>query len=141
MRHKLIYTVEIGSLLLGFLTVGTFLFWSLYPYKPMQVNKSPIPVLTKYVKQGDVLIYELDYCKFTNDSVNISRSFFDGVVFSTPDTTTKNPIGCRIQNISIQVPETLPTGKYTLKISYTYKVNPIKVVTIEDYTEEFTVTR
>jgi hypothetical protein len=63
------------------------------------------------------------------------------VVFSTPDTTTKNPMGCRIQNISIQVPETLPTGKYTLKISYTYKVNPIKVVTIEDYTEEFTVTR
>ncbi len=139
MKHKFMYLVGIVTLLGALATILTVLVWSLYDYKPIKINKEPMYVLTEEVKSGDVLIYQLDYCKFNDGDVSISRSFVDGIVFTTPTIKASNEMGCRIQNISILVPETLPNGRYYLKVDYTYKVNPIREVTVTSRTEEFTV--
>lgn len=139
MKHKFMYLVGIVTLLGALATILTVLVWSLYDYKPLKINKEPMYVLTKEVNPGDILIYQLDYCKFNDGDVSISRSFVDGIVFTTPIIKASNEMGCRIQNISILVPQTLPAGRYYLKVDYTYKVNPIREVTVTSYTEKFTV--
>lgn len=139
MKHRLMYILGIISLILSSFILLLMFFWSIYPYKPIVINKEPIKVITKEVKKGDILIYELDYCKNNKNKVEISRSFVDGIVFATPTVTTENPLGCTVSNISIQVPETLPNGEYYLKVSYSYQVNPIRKVSVDSTTETFTV--
>jgi hypothetical protein len=139
MKHKFMYLIGIVTLLGALATIITLLVWSLYDYKPLKINKEPMYVLTEEVKSGDILIYQLDYCKFNEKDVLISRSFVDGIIFTTPTIKASNQTGCRIINISVSVPETLPNGRYYLKVDYTYKVNPIREVTVTSYTEKFTV--
>ena len=139
MKLRLMYILGIISLILSSFILLLMFFWTLYPYKPIVINKEPIKVITKEVKKGDILIYELDYCKNDVNDVSISRSFVDGIIFTTPSITVKNPIGCKVSNVSIQVPETLPEGEYYLKVSYSYQVNPIRKVSVDSTTETFTV--
>lgn len=125
------------SIAIGFIAIGILTFWNVYPYKPMKVNS--IKLITEEVRTTETLIYELDYCKFNDSKVQISRKFVDGIIFSVPEIFTKNPKGCRKTNIGIEIPHTLPAGEYKLDIFYTYQVNPIKSVTINATTDTFTV--
>ena len=138
-KVKLMQTVAGIIVATSIFLVITFVFWSLYPYNPLKINVQPLPVINKEVKRGDSLVYNLDYCKSTDSSVLISRSFIDGVIFSIPDVTAKNLKGCRSNLISLQVPESIPVGDYYLKVTYKYKVNPIRTMLLEAVSEKFTV--
>jgi hypothetical protein len=137
--YKIMYIIAGIIILSSIALVGTLIFWKIYPYEPLKINTQPLRVLTKEVRGGDILIYEIDYCKLSDRTVRISRSFIDGITFSTPDFRTKNLLGCRTSFVSIEVPPTLPAGKYYLKIDYTYQVNPIREVVVNALTERFTV--
>lgn len=132
--------------ILSFLTIGVaflyillFLYWSLYNYKPMVINKRPLNVLTKEVRQGGTLQFELDYCKYTDLPVTIRRRFVDGIIYAMPDVSANNKEGCRVQRIAVDIPENLPDGEYIFSLSYVYKVNPIRSVEVTTHTEKFEV--
>ena len=96
--------VALGMLLL-------VLYWSLYPYNPLTINKSPLAVSKSVVKAGDGLVYTLDYCKNDDLPVTITNEFVDGIVFTTQDLSASNKKGCNIINVLIEVPKSLPSGK------------------------------
>jgi hypothetical protein len=119
-------------------------YWYFHTYNPVEFYNLPheIENENKIVKSGDYLIYSVDYCKHVDITPQISKSFVDGIVYVIPDTVGASfPIGCGVNRIQIYVPKALPPGVYHLKIVFKYQVNPIKSVTYNLATENFTVVR
>ena len=119
-----------------------FLFWWIYPYKPLVV-KQPYQIVNEEssLKQGDVLKYQIDYCKYTNIQSIVRRQFVDGIIYATPEITANLKKGCGLAINTITIPENLPPGTYYLTIEVTYKINPIREISYDLKTEKFVVTK
>ena len=135
MKFLKIYSIIIISFTVA--TLMIWLYWSLYPYKTLVINK-PIKTTELVYKPEDVLTYTLDYCKYTNKEASISRSFIDGVILTMPLIKANNQKGCRVSNISLIVPN-LPSGKYKLRNDYFYQVNPIRTEVVQEFSNFFEV--
>ena len=117
-----------------------FLYWMIAPYKPIIFNNLPFKVMNKTVRQGKLLIYTADFCKYNHLVPVAKKSFVDGVIFSLPtEIVLAKDMGCKVMHFSLIIPETLPEGEYVLKITYRYQVNPIRTVDVLTETERFTV--
>ena len=139
-KDKLITLATFVSLGISFAFMFLVLFWLLFPYKTIEINNEPYPI-TKEVKQGGVVVFEMDYCKYTKEEVVISRRFIDGIIYIVPDIVTAyNEPGCRASFITENVPDNLPEGEYYMKFYYTYEVNPIRKITVSARTQTFKVT-
>jgi hypothetical protein len=119
------------------LTVG---YWMIYPYKTVVFLNHPFEISpeTLVVKAGQNITYHTDYCKYTTLPATVTRSFVDGVKYSTPPTIANNAPGCHELFPSLLVPN-LPPGTYYLRNIYQYQVNPIRIITIEATTSAFTI--
>lgn len=141
MKHKIANWFIIASLIVSFAILLLFLFWWIYPYKTIEVSKQPYPVLTPTVQQGEMMMYQIDYCKYTEAIATVSKSFVDGIVYAIPENSLNLPKGCDSRTTSIIVPKSLPPGNYYLRILGSYKINPIRVITVEYVTEHFDVVK
>lgn len=119
-----------------YVVAGVMVFWSVYPYKTLEF-KSKLLVPQTTVRQGGYLEYISDYCKYVDLPATISRSFVNGIVFTTPLTFTDRAKGCNKIKVGIVIPPELAVGKYHLEIIYQYKVNPVRAITIKNESEEF----
>lgn len=137
--NRAFFILSIFAIGMGIITVLTVLFWLLYPYNPIVFNDSVFPILNKTVKAGGRLSYTSDYCKYTNLTAVVSRTFVNGLIFITPPSITKRPSGCHMISVEVPIPHELPPGKYHLENIYSYQVNPIRTVTVFQNTEEFEV--
>lgn len=138
---------------LGLMVVS--LYWLFYPYKVVSfksvVKNSAVPihkVENKIVKSGGTLIYYVDYCKYTSSTPEITKSFVDGLIYQIPPAVSMiTKVGCGVNTIYIDVPESLPvkddvkkiSGIYSIKITWVFPLNPIRKETLLTQTEEFTV--
>ena len=110
-----------------------------YPFKTLEVN-TPFKVHNSPVEKGKALIFEMDYCKYTDKSAVISRKLANEVVFSLPDVRTHALIGCRKVNVSsVVIPKFVPDGKYTLIQTAHYKINLFRDIYVRYETEEFEI--
>ena len=125
-------------LLTAFVVMFVIGFWLMYPYNPLVIKSNYLPTDKVSYRAGESLSYTLDYCKNVDKTVLVSRAFIDGVVYSLPDITANNTVGCNKVRIWMIVPN-LPDGTYKIKISYTYQLNPLREITITTYTNEFQV--
>lgn len=137
---KPFFIISILTILSAVIMIGVITFWTIYPYKPMVINKEPIEVLTKEVGRGKPLIYRIDYCKNLDVPATIQKSYENDIIFPASTTHPVNNVGCRVVNISQVIPYELPSGKYRLKIVFIYKVNPIREIAVTTYTDYFNVT-
>lgn len=130
-----------ASLIILFLIFGLMLYAGyllLYPFNPIDI-KNPRRVINPEVKQGELLFFETEYCKYTSVPAEVSRQFVDGVIYYTEPYTSDVPIGCHTIAPSIQIPENLPPGEYSLRITTSYKVNPLRTIMRTGETENFLV--
>lgn len=118
---------------------GIILYYSFWPFATI-TDKSPSAVVNKEVKAGGVVIVVKDYCKYTKVSATLVRTLIDGTAIQLPTATSTLPEGCHVFNVSIPIPEYVPTGTYVLKTTSEYKVNPLRTISIDSLTEEFNVT-
>jgi hypothetical protein len=123
----------------AFIMIATITFWLTYPYKTLEVNKEPIKIVTPVVGKSTPLIYEIDYCKFTDKVCEVQKSYVNDITFPASITQASNFEGCRVARIAQVVPYELPSGTYRLKIAFTYYVNPIREITVIAHTEPFKV--
>lgn len=137
MFTKIFYYIGWLGIILAGLMLLLFLYWNLYPYKTITLNK-PIQTDKLVYQAGDTLAYDMNYCKHTTKQVEISKRFVDGVAHNAPNTTAFNPTGCREVRVTMDVPN-IPTGTYTLELNYTYQVNPARSITIQFKTNKFKV--
>lgn len=110
-----------------------------YPFKTIEVHRTPIKILTPEVKRGESVVYEVDYCKFTDEQAEITISFVDGFSYAQPAVISNIKPGCAVAQRAVLVPANLPAHKYHLRISLAYRMNALRTITKTFETEEFTV--
>ena len=137
---RILIGISYLTLLATFCLVCVIGYWILWPYKPIVFNNLPFQVENTTVKVDDLLIYDVDYCKYDSLLPTVSRTFVDSLIFLVPaEVATPKALGCHKIKASILIPKALPAGKYILKITYTYQVNPIRTFDVKVETHEFTV--
>ena len=134
----------------GFGLMGYNSYLMLYPFKTIEVYNQPVPVLTPQAGVGEVVQYDLSYCKFVNKTARITRQLIGKVenpdgydVISVDDkaVTSNAPPGCAQIKSSIVVPAKTPPGRYYLQVTSAYEVNPQRTIEVTWRTQEFEVTR
>lgn len=127
------------------ISAGCFLlyiaYWTLFPFRGLEVKNEPVPVDRKIVTQGDSLIYYMDFCRYTDKPAIVTRKFVDGIVFTTDPQAVASPAGCGERGVLVNIPENLPPDTYTLKILVQIKINPLRTLTTEFVTEKFEVVK
>ena len=129
--------VNLFLLLLSSLII-VLLYWSFYPYKPMEII-SPPKNLTPRIKAGEIFIYEANYCKYTDKSAYYRKQIINSFVVNLPESVSNIPEGCKKVNVSIPIPEYLPADKYKIRTMAVYEMNPIRKIVITYDTDEFEI--
>jgi hypothetical protein len=124
--------------------ISLLLFWNFWPYDPITTSPKPYPVIfpeDKVVRQGGFITYEFAYVKTSSVIPTIQRQFVDGLVFNVaaPQSPTVTAPGKGIARAQIPIPETLPPGKYYIRIIADYEMNPIRHLQYTNLTETFEV--
>jgi hypothetical protein len=114
-------------------------YMALYPFNPITFNDTEFPVITKEVKNGDNLLFEVDSCKHMAIQGEVQVSYVNGLVFDTPTVLGGKMIGCENITVSRVIPEQLPPGDYQLRVVFRYKVSHLQERSITKFSERFTV--
>ena len=134
------------TLLSAISLIGLIVYWLVYPYKTIE-SPSKYQILTPTIKVGDNLVYRAYYCKYTNMvPTDVKRQLVDGLIYDLPVSTANNfAKGCR--TVDVSVPMVVPMSlidynqRYYLRITVTYKPNPLRTITVISETEGFTITK
>ena len=137
--NKLFICLSWLTIFSAIIGIAVVTYWLIYPYQLLTFNDAVFPVVNKTVKSGGTLRYVSDYCKYTDASATVTRSFVNEIIFVTPTTITNRPTGCAVITVEIALPKELPIGTYHLSNTYTYEINPLRTVVIKEDTEEFKV--
>lgn len=114
-------------------------YWSIYPYKIIEFREGNGTILNTSVKAGEIIKMRQTQCKYKSLYADINRQFVDTLVFQVNPVMTNRPVGCFDVIELVQVPISLPTGKYRIRTTISYHVNPIRHQTYQVLTNEFTV--
>lgn len=132
--YNIISYIFIGILLL-------LAFWWVYPYKLMEFKNAPFPIINTIVNSGGRMVYEVDYCKYTNQSPRVTKYFIDGVVYEVNTVDGIFEKGCHKVKRDIYIPRALPVGSYSVKIVAIFTPNPIREVQYTTNTLNFTIVK
>lgn len=120
----------------------TLIYWQLSAGNVLTLN-SKITVDPTIGASESPVILTLSYCKNIKASGTVRTSFVSSTAeIFQPVSNDSQPVGCH-EDLKLPVllpPASLvPPGKYKIKFHTTYYINPLKTVTQDLYTEEFTI--
>jgi hypothetical protein len=120
--------------------IGYFIYCQFVPWQVLTIDKQPIPVAQKEVRQGDAFIVWFESTKFAALPARISARWINAVVYQTPDVLADRECGSRATWVSFgDVPDTLPPAEYYVEYVFHYQVNIFRGETIRARTETFKV--
>lgn len=143
MRH--IYFTLLGLMLLCFISLFYVIYCVFVPVKTLVINNfsytSPIYVKTPVLHPGDVLKYDLDYCKYTDVLPVSRRKLVDGQQIGLTGTGKGAGLlrGCHVIERDVTIPETINPGRYYLDVEVDYQVNMFHTERVYYYTQYFQV--
>ena len=141
MKDKLINGVVLGAIgFIGLIMVYAILLLVI-PVDTMVVFNQPVKILNfnHTVQRSDYLEVYIDYCRYSDAELEISREVIDGLIFPLQTDTATLPVGCKKVITREYISKGLPPGKYYLKYEYKFKVNPLKTEYYVFRTEDFTI--
>uniref|UniRef100_A0A6M3JP92 Uncharacterized protein n=1 Tax=viral metagenome TaxID=1070528 RepID=A0A6M3JP92_9ZZZZ len=109
-----------------------------WPFKILDV-KEPIKVVSEYVYPGDRLFYEIDFEKHVDTAGILNRKLVDGFVIDLGDVSVPSKARKNIVTASVKIPAFTPPGRYRLRWSVTYKINPLRTIVRSFESEYFHV--
>ena len=124
------------SFFLGYLLITYWLFW---PYTPIVCDKINILNDGKVVVVGDILWYQADIDKKTDQSSIIYHQLLNDFVIDYSPSTGTLPKGKRTITYPLEIPKYAQPGEYKLKWEGHYQVNPIREVTVIVWSEPFQI--
>ena len=143
MKNKLFYWVSIGTLLLALGTLITFMYWKVYPYTIddfITFNVPPLQLVTKEVRRGEALRWNVDVTHHTKGiKVDVVRQIEDGYIINFPTVAYVTTGERQVFVNSIVIPDYAIPGKYRLRATSIWHVNPIRTITFPLVSEEFIV--
>lgn len=130
-----------GALILTLSVIVLFLGWSFWPYHVIELKQ--LTTLQAEATQGDSMYMRLDYCKeaqYAGTPGSVRYAFIDGLIQSASGGSRELlPFGCKSMKEGLQVPDTLPPGEYRIEMTRTYRVNPVRTISVSVRSNEFTV--
>lgn len=140
MKQKInwVYYVSMAILFAAFFMGLVILAFLFFPFKVTDV-RTPYKILTPTVKQGDSLVYVVDYCKYLDLTATVTRALIDGSVVLLPEENIHLPVGCHQFNIKIPISKNVAPGKYKLIGNLTFELNVFRKINTAFETENFTV--
>ncbi len=133
-----------GRLLFGlvFATYAFITYWVMWPYKPITFH-APIKIVNdgKTVKPGGILIYEMDYTRNMDSPVTITRMLVNSYQFAMTPTSGSRQMGKRVSRNQIVIPNFAAPGKYRMQWIGAYDVNPLRTITVMQWSEWFEVVK
>jgi hypothetical protein len=118
------------------------LYMMFYPFKTLTV-KQPDKILNpgKQVQAGGVLVYQIDYCKYTNKQAEVTRALIGkSVTYALPVSTNNVPQGCTTAvSRNTVLPVGTQPGTYKLELTATYRINFLRDISVRHSSESFTV--
>jgi hypothetical protein len=126
------------SLALALIAVlGIFIFQSYYPYEPIRIDK--IEVSSTNVKRGQIMWFCFVGEKFYNVPVRAQVELTDGRTYALMSYTSTNPIGVTFKPRPFIVPYHVVPGRYRLKWTGSYDMNPVNTVVKVAYSDTITI--
>ena len=114
-------------------------YWLLYPYKPIVIESLIVKNADKKVYAGTHLKYKIIYNKKMDITGVLSRKLINNVKIDLADSMADAPVGADTDCVYVKIPRYADPGIYYLWWSATYKVNPIRSVTVSKKSDTFTV--
>jgi hypothetical protein len=139
-----LYSITFAILIGMYLFLGLIAVWLFWPYPTIvfsDIPESGAKVLNSPLYPGDVLKYNISFCKNTNDTATVHRTLVDGQYLTLVDIVGSLPKRCgkNIVVTSTTIPETAVPGRYYLQIVDEFHPNPIRTITTGYKTEYFDV--
>lgn len=134
---KLAYVVLVAA----FVMVGAVIYWSSQSTDILDIN-APITVVPPIASSETPVVLSLNYCKKIGATGSVRVSFVSQTAeIFQPVGSDSQPKGCHDLKAPILLPPAtlVPPGRYKIKFHAVYKINPLKSVTKDFYTEEFTI--
>lgn len=102
--------------------------WLFDPTEVLKTNGN-IDIKTESVLPGEIVEYETSFCKLKDIRAESTRFIYteDNVQGLEVDETSRNsPVGCITRTNTFRVPEDAQPGKWYLRITSVYRINPLK---------------
>jgi hypothetical protein len=115
-------------------------YWLFYPYVPLIIEK-PIKIMNpnKTVVAGEYLVYSIEYDKKLPVEGVLTRKLLNDYIIDMRSSVSNSRLGKDERLVHLQIPHYAAPGKYTLWWSVTYKMNPVRHVTVSVESEPFTI--
>ena len=143
---KSFYILSWAGILCSIALLVLVTYWLTWPYKIAE-QKGEARVLTPIIKNGETLIYELEYCKYADlVPIETRRQVIDGLVYQLPTAAPRVlPKGCNtiIASAPIIVPECAECFDKEVHLGVTaiYQVNPLRKEEVTFRTQHFRLTK
>lgn len=97
------------------------------------------------VNPGEIVKYEVNYCKFIDVNAQVSRTVVSADTINNPPVGYPTnlfsaPTGCdSFTSTSVTLPDDIPPGNYIVSTNIEYRPNPLRTETYNAVSEVFTV--
>lgn len=124
---------------MSLLYIGWLVFW---PFKTMETKNLPYPILNSPVEAGQIVVWEVDSCRYTDIAADVTRTLVGEVTIQLNSEYQTLAKGCSVYRVATTIiPSYTPEGKYHIEIAATYRINPIRQIDRHFRTQEFEVIR
>ena len=148
--HRALYSTAWTSIIGTLALLLLLVFWNIYPYKVAEVTNAPLPVINKdaQVEAGGLLLLRLKAVKHSPVRWEICRQLVNALLdpqhFHSTNIVVHHgfsalPAGTYDTLIHVPIPGWVPPGTYRLLSVYIAKVNPVREIVIEVYSQPFEV--
>lgn len=135
---KMVVTFLIASWL-ALLYVGLLL---LYPFRTIEVKNDPYPILNSPVEAGQIVVYEVDSCRYTDLTNDVTRTLVGEVTIQLNRESQNLQEGCsKFKVASTIIPSFAPAGTYHIEISNSFRVNALRTIEKRYRTVNFEIKR
>ena len=139
-RNRALYIGSITIINIAILMIVIIAYLAFASVKVIAPNIQPYRVITKEVKVGDILIYEVDSCKYKSVPATVTRRFVDEQSTRYPQPTEVSNIkeGCSVIRVPVAIPQ-LHSGIWYMELEISYQVNPLRTENYHFTTEKFNI--
>lgn len=123
--------------------MGLVFFWMFWPYKVIEFKYDRLPIINPnhIIRRGEAILWKGEHVHYTDGiHVSVSKKIVCSTVINLPEVsyvTERGPYAAT--NSTVVVPESAPNGTCYVELQSTWAINPIRNITIEKLTEEFTI--
>lgn len=125
------------------LSVVGWLLWSLFwPFQVLEAQSDSFKVQNpgKIVQPGEYVYTSFNVCKKMDLVKDISTTIVGDVLIGLPPSQSDLPIGCYHKTIDVaRIPNIFPSGWYSIRVTYSYKINSLRTVVYHFETDKFFV--